>query len=163
MASPILGRTMYLIFTFKRDNLFLLVIIWIDDLPIAYANKDEKLYDHFTKAYGKRFKSEISNQVDRFIGLKVTRDLNARTATLLQELHIEEMADRFLPNNKTLRKPTTTPAWFTDKTRRTSTYTKLCLAANEFDSAMKQGKQYLEFVAIILYASTMTRPDIAYH
>eukprot|EP00965_Chrysotila_dentata_P115811 3828185-Pleurochrysis_carterae.AAC.1 len=70
------------------------------------------------------------------------------------------MADRFLPN-KTLRKPTTRRAWFTDKAQRTSTSTKLDLAANQSDSAKKQCKPYLELVASILYASTMTRPDIA--
>eukprot|EP00965_Chrysotila_dentata_P103112 3404396-Pleurochrysis_carterae.AAC.1 len=113
--------------------------VWIDDLAIAYANKDEKLFDHFAKVYGNCFKSKISHQVDKFIGLKVTRDRNARTVTLSQELYIEKMADRFLPN-KTLHKPTTTPAWFIDKAQRTSTYTKLGLAANESDSAMKQGK-----------------------
>eukprot|EP00965_Chrysotila_dentata_P065762 2178821-Pleurochrysis_carterae.AAC.1 len=67
------------IFTFKRDNLLVFVIVWIDDLAIAFANKDEKLFDHFAKACGNLFKSKISNQVDKFIGLKVTRDRNART------------------------------------------------------------------------------------
>eukprot|EP00965_Chrysotila_dentata_P106169 3506509-Pleurochrysis_carterae.AAC.1 len=68
------------------------------------------------------------------------------------------MADRFLPN-ETLRKPTTTPACFTDKAQRTSTYTKLALAANESDIAIKQGKPYLELFASILYTSTMTDFD----
>eukprot|EP00965_Chrysotila_dentata_P022337 739169-Pleurochrysis_carterae.AAC.2 len=31
------------ILTFKRNNSTLLVIVWIDDLAIAYANKVEKL------------------------------------------------------------------------------------------------------------------------
>eukprot|EP00965_Chrysotila_dentata_P042752 1419382-Pleurochrysis_carterae.AAC.1 len=72
------------------------------------------------------------------------------------------MADRFLPN-KTLRKPTTTPAWFTDKAQRTSPYTKFLASTNESDSAMKQGKPYLEFVTSILCASTTSRPNIAHH
>eukprot|EP00965_Chrysotila_dentata_P095253 3148464-Pleurochrysis_carterae.AAC.3 len=42
-------------------------------------------------------------------------------------------------------------------------HSKLGLAANESDSAMKPGKPYLELVASILNASTMIRPDIAYH
>eukprot|EP00965_Chrysotila_dentata_P066632 2206321-Pleurochrysis_carterae.AAC.4 len=44
------------------------------------------------------FKSEFSDEVDKFIGLKVTRDRNARTVTLSQGLYIKKMADRFLPN-----------------------------------------------------------------
>ncbi|NJR41756.1 MAG: hypothetical protein HC767_02915, partial [Akkermansiaceae bacterium] len=150
------------IFTLKRDGSFLLVIVWIDDLAIAYANKDENLFDQFATAYGKRFKSKISACVDKFIGLKITRNRDARTLTLSQELYIEKMADRFLPN-KTLRKSTTTPAWFTDKAQRVSTFSKLGIATTESDSAIKQGKPYLELVASILYAATMTRPDISYH
>eukprot|EP00965_Chrysotila_dentata_P096371 3184657-Pleurochrysis_carterae.AAC.2 len=113
------------------------------DLAIAYANTDEKLFDHFAKAYGNCFTlNKIFDQIDKFNGLAVTRDRNARTVTLSQELYIEKMADRFLPN-KTLRKPTTTPAWFTNKAQRTSTYTKIGLTANESNSAMKRGKPYL--------------------
>eukprot|EP00965_Chrysotila_dentata_P084232 2781463-Pleurochrysis_carterae.AAC.1 len=105
------------IFTLERDGSFLLVIAWIDDLTIAYANNDKNLFDQFETAYGKRFKRKIFACVDKFIGLKITRNRNARTLTLSQELYIEKMADRFLPN-KALRKSTTTPAWFTDKALR---------------------------------------------
>eukprot|EP00965_Chrysotila_dentata_P033349 1110300-Pleurochrysis_carterae.AAC.3 len=36
-------------------------------------------------------------EVDKFIGLKVTRDRNARTVPLSQELYIKKMADRLEP------------------------------------------------------------------
>eukprot|EP00965_Chrysotila_dentata_P123059 4067608-Pleurochrysis_carterae.AAC.1 len=72
------------------------------------------------------------------------------------------MADHFLPN-KTLRKSTTTPAWFTDKAQQASTLSKLGIATTESESATKQGKSYLELVASTLYAATMTRLDISYH
>eukprot|EP00965_Chrysotila_dentata_P059810 1983896-Pleurochrysis_carterae.AAC.1 len=54
------------VFTLKRDRSFLLdVIVWIDDqLAIAYANKDENLFDQFATAYSKRFNSKISACVD---------------------------------------------------------------------------------------------------
>eukprot|EP00965_Chrysotila_dentata_P096231 3179813-Pleurochrysis_carterae.AAC.1 len=52
------------IFTLKRDGSFLLVLVCIDDLAIAYANKDEPLFDQFAAAFGKRFKSKISACVD---------------------------------------------------------------------------------------------------
>eukprot|EP00965_Chrysotila_dentata_P012968 428253-Pleurochrysis_carterae.AAC.1 len=60
------------IFTLKRDGLFLLVIVWIDDLASAYANKDDNLFDQFATAYGERFKSKVSACVDKFIDLKIT-------------------------------------------------------------------------------------------
>jgi hypothetical protein len=72
------------------------------------------------------------------------------------------MANRFLPT-PSLRKPVTTPAWFTDKAERKTTYSDLALATSEKDSAVHNGKAYLELIASILYASTMTRPDIAFH
>eukprot|EP00965_Chrysotila_dentata_P029980 998433-Pleurochrysis_carterae.AAC.1 len=72
------------------------------------------------------------------------------------------MAGRFLPN-KTLRKSATTPTSFSDKAQRTTTFSKLGIATTEFDSAIKHGKPYLELVASILCAATMTRPDISYH
>eukprot|EP00965_Chrysotila_dentata_P152825 5051237-Pleurochrysis_carterae.AAC.1 len=52
------------IFTLKRDGSFLLFIVWIDDLAIAYATKDKTLFDQCATAYGKRFKSKISACVD---------------------------------------------------------------------------------------------------
>eukprot|EP00965_Chrysotila_dentata_P147500 4869309-Pleurochrysis_carterae.AAC.1 len=66
----------------KRDGLFFLVIVWIDDLAIAYANKDKNLFNQFATAYGKRFKSRISACVDKLIGLKITRNRDARMLTL---------------------------------------------------------------------------------
>eukprot|EP00965_Chrysotila_dentata_P166392 5493389-Pleurochrysis_carterae.AAC.1 len=72
-----------------------------------------------------------------FIDLKITRNRDARTLTLSQELHIDKMADRFMPN-KTLRKSTTTPAGFTDKVQRESTLSKLGIATTEPDRAIRQ-------------------------
>eukprot|EP00965_Chrysotila_dentata_P109524 3620079-Pleurochrysis_carterae.AAC.1 len=66
------------------------------------------------------------------------------------------MADRFLPN-KTLRKSTTTPAWFTDKAKRVSTFSKLGIATTESDSAIKHGKPYLSLASSSSLVSS-TRP-----
>eukprot|EP00965_Chrysotila_dentata_P188287 6172647-Pleurochrysis_carterae.AAC.1 len=107
-----------------------------DYLTIACANKDEPFFDQFAAAYGKRFESKISACVDKFIGLKITRDRKARSLTLSQELYIEKTADCFLPI-KTLRKTTTTPAWFTDKAQRVSTFSKLGITTTKSDSAGK--------------------------
>eukprot|EP00965_Chrysotila_dentata_P254181 6211789-Pleurochrysis_carterae.AAC.2 len=118
----------------QRNGSFLLVIVWIDDIAIAYANNDESFFDEFATAYGKRFKSKVTARVDKFITLKTTRNRNARALMLSQELlFIEKMADRFLPN-KRLRKLTTTPAWFTEKAQRVRTLSKLGIAATESDS-----------------------------
>eukprot|EP00965_Chrysotila_dentata_P087568 2890502-Pleurochrysis_carterae.AAC.1 len=57
-------------YLWQQANTEFLKGFWNDDLAIAYANKDEKLFGHFAKACGNRFKSKISNQVDKFIGLK---------------------------------------------------------------------------------------------
>eukprot|EP00965_Chrysotila_dentata_P051822 1720471-Pleurochrysis_carterae.AAC.2 len=150
------------IFTLKRNGSCLLVIVWIDDLAIAYANNDNPLFNDFAQAYAKRFKSNISAYANKFIVPKFTRDRNARTLIISQKLYIITMAYCFLPN-KTLRQSTTTPAWFTDIAQRVSTFSKLGLATTESNSATKQGKPYLELVASNLYAATMTRPDFSYH
>eukprot|EP00965_Chrysotila_dentata_P085852 2832921-Pleurochrysis_carterae.AAC.1 len=52
------------ILTLKHEGSFLLVIVWIDNLAIAYATKDENLFDLFATAYSTRFKSKISACVD---------------------------------------------------------------------------------------------------
>eukprot|EP00965_Chrysotila_dentata_P104623 3454824-Pleurochrysis_carterae.AAC.6 len=113
-------------------------------------------------AYGERFSSKIYACVDKFVGLKITYNRDARTLTPSHELYIKNMAGRFLPN-KMLRKSTMTHAWFTNKAERVSTSSKLGIATTESDSAITQGKLYLELVASTLYAATMTRPDISYH
>eukprot|EP00965_Chrysotila_dentata_P089907 2967824-Pleurochrysis_carterae.AAC.1 len=91
------------IFTFKRDNSFLLVIACIDDLAIAYVNKHKKLFDHFAKAYGNHFKSKISNQVDKF-----TRPQRTHGHTIAGALHREDGCP--LPAEQDDGRPTTTPA-----------------------------------------------------
>eukprot|EP00965_Chrysotila_dentata_P153391 5070199-Pleurochrysis_carterae.AAC.8 len=105
------------IFTLKRDVSFLLAVVYIYNLDIAYANKDKTLFDQSATAYGKHFSSEISAGMDKFIGLKITRNRDARTYTLSQQLYIEEVDCCFLPN-KTLRKSTAAPASFTDKAQQ---------------------------------------------
>eukprot|EP00965_Chrysotila_dentata_P224898 6194460-Pleurochrysis_carterae.AAC.2 len=70
------------IFNLKRNRLFLLVIVCINDLAFAYANKNKSIFDQFAAAYGKHFKSKISACVNQFIGLKITHNYNARTFTL---------------------------------------------------------------------------------
>eukprot|EP00965_Chrysotila_dentata_P250137 6209270-Pleurochrysis_carterae.AAC.2 len=65
----------------------------VKDFAIAYTNKYKTLFDQFATAYSKRFRSNISACVDKFIGLKGTRDrdvTDARTVTQSQEVYIEK-------------------------------------------------------------------------
>eukprot|EP00965_Chrysotila_dentata_P184649 6095307-Pleurochrysis_carterae.AAC.1 len=74
------------IFTFKRDISFLLMIV-----PSLTRARTRSCLTTLQGIYSNRFKSKISDQVDKFIGLRVIRNRNARTVTLSQELYIKQV------------------------------------------------------------------------
>ena len=148
------------IFLLRRGESIIIILVWIDDLAIAYRGK--ALMEEFIQTYAKDTKVKPASELTKFLGMKITRDRSAKTISLSQEAYIENMADRFLPTSS-LRKHVSTPAWYTDKAERKTTYSDLSVAKNERDSAVHNGKPFLELIASILYACTMTRPDIAFH
>ncbi|KAJ9520214.1 hypothetical protein QJQ45_030168 [Haematococcus lacustris] len=83
-----------------------------------------------------------------FLGMRITRDLEAGTLKLDQQQYIEQVLDRFsmtAANGRVL--PMTTG-------------TRLVKEGSPLDSS--SAHRYRELVGALLYASTCTRPDIAF-
>ena len=78
----------------KTEKGMLLLLIWIDDIWVAYT-KGSKLttYDPFISAYKKKYSIKEMGEIKLFIKIAMTRDRIKRTITLSQETYITEIRD----------------------------------------------------------------------
>ncbi|KAJ9534619.1 hypothetical protein QJQ45_002903 [Haematococcus lacustris] len=83
-----------------------------------------------------------------FLGMRITRDLEAGTLKLDQHQYIEQLLDRFSMTAANGRVLPMTPG------------TRLVKEGSPLDSS--SAHRYRELVGALLYASTCTRPDIAF-
>ncbi|KAJ9507247.1 hypothetical protein QJQ45_006215 [Haematococcus lacustris] len=83
-----------------------------------------------------------------FLGMRITRDLEAGTLKLDQQHYIEQLLDRFSMTAANGRVLPMTPG------------TRLVKEGSPLDSS--SAHRYRELVGALLYASTCTRPDIAF-
>ncbi|KAJ9531058.1 hypothetical protein QJQ45_000948 [Haematococcus lacustris] len=83
-----------------------------------------------------------------FLGMRITRDLEAGTLKLDQQQYIEQLLDRFSMTAANGRVSPMTPG------------TRLVKEGSPLDSSSVH--RYRELVGALLYASTCTRPDIAF-
>ena len=127
----------------------------VDDVLCAY--NDAEMFKIFHTAFEKRYACKLSD-VDNYLGMEVVRDRDASTIKLTQSQYVDKMFNKYLVGENT--KKWTTPI---DMTRAGATkFYAIQPAESDQEKNAMSGKDFNGLLGSLLYASTMTRPDIAY-
>lgn len=129
------------VYLMQGEGWILIVVIWVDDLFI-FANS-VAVKDRFKKWISKQFKMTDLGPIKWILGMEVIRDRTKRTLEIVQTAYIDRMLERFgmAKCNKVA-----TPA--------EGKLTRLKVTSVD--------KELQALVGSLLYATVMTRPDIAY-
>ena len=129
---------------------------YVDDLSILYEHDDEySLYRDFTEALTKRWEVEDEGDLTDLLGVEFTRD--GQSINLTQTAYIVKLVSEHFPDG--------VPA--TMQANRPPCDSQLPLdVANALSNTEAPDplllKRYQSIVGALLYASTNTRPDIAF-
>lgn len=123
----------------------LIVVLYVDDLSSAGSNL--QTIERFKKAISKRFAMKDLGELKWMLGFEVVRDRAARTIEIKQSAYFDQVLERFRMENC---KPVATPA--EGVLRRSS--------ADQ--GAEVNDREYMSIVGCLIYASIITRPDLAY-
>ena len=132
---------------FTTQDRKVLILFYVDDILLLYHKACEqeahKLWDQIKERY------EVQEQgpVEWFLGIRVIRDRNNRTVTLVHDTYIEKITKKFGLADGTFP-PTPLPSEE--------------LIKNTEEASRDQIKNYQERVGSALYTAIMLRPDIAF-
>jgi transposase InsO family protein len=131
----------------RTESSLLLLSIHVDDQLIACSNQEQ--LNEFKRQLNNRFECSNGGPVNYFLGINVYRDIPGKQLYLSQEHYLESLLERFGMSNcqpsRTILPSDFKPVTPTDE---------------EFEAAKQ-----LDFPSMaggILYAATITRPDLAY-
>ena len=65
------------LFVKRNENGVIIVIVWVDDMAIAYSSTE--MLDAFKTELSKDINVKFEDKLDRFVGLEIERDLDAGT------------------------------------------------------------------------------------
>ena len=137
--------------------------IWVDDFLILVPRGRGDLAEKFWSDYRKRFKCKDLVQDPRsFINIEISRDRKNKTITLTQTGYINAMFDKFMhgADSKLWTKLWNTP--IKDDEESLQAFSKLSPGTEE-EQRLITDQGFMSIVGSILYASAMSRPDIAFH
>ena len=128
----------------------MMLFVFVDDMQGVYAKEDAAEWAEAKAALTRRFETKDLGESKWMLGMRITRDRDARTITLDQELYVSKALERYgLSECRVAR----TPAEVNN-------------GAQEDDRDGGGGpadlRLYQEKVGTLLYAAISTRPDIAY-
>lgn len=135
------------VYSRRTGKSLLLLSIHVDDQLIACTSREE--LDVFKKLLNNRFECSDGGPVNYFLGINIHRDRPARLLYLSQEHYLESLLARF---NMSSCQPV--------KTILPSSFKPVTPSEDDFQAA-----RHLDFPSMaggILYAATITRPDLAY-
>jgi hypothetical protein len=134
------------IYTWSNNGIFLLLSVHVDDQLIACNSR--AALDEFKAKLNKRFECSDGGPVAYFLGFNVFRNRSERKLYISQEHYIEAVLERF---GMTDCRPVKTPL--------PSGFKSTPVTDEEFTQARHE--EYPALVGSIMYAATITRPDIA--
>ena len=129
--------------------------MYVDDIIVAHNGEAhlEWFRAKFTGPDG--FRAKHVGQLSWFLGVEVTQHANFQV-TLSQSQYVSKLIERFVP---------TRPASVIKHAMPCNplTFQSLTCAKTELERDKASRLPYLQLIGSLLYLSTMTRPDIAYH
>jgi len=135
------------IYVRRTGNSILLLSIHVDDQLIACTSTQE--LEEFKRLLNNRFECSDGGPVNYFLGINIYRDIPAKRLYLSQEHYLESLLARFGMTN-----------CHPSKTILPSDFKPVTPTDEEFEAA-----KHLDFPSMaggILYAASITRPDLAY-
>ena len=133
----------------------MIVGVYVDDVIVAH-NSPELLSwfkREFTGPNG--FNSKHIGKLSWFLGMAVDQHTD-HAITVHQTKYIEKLLDKFMPSHSTSSRAHSMPC-------NPETFQRLTKSRSPEERERLSKLPYLELVGSLLYLSTMTRPDIAYH
>jgi transposase InsO family protein len=135
----------------KTGNL-IIISLYVDDTIIAVHKNDLAEWNECKSRIADAFATKDLGECKWILNMKVTRNRAQRTITLSQEAYIDRIVSEFGLGET---RPITTPAAPVD----------LNFPADNTDPKAldhKQMENYQSLIGALLYASNITRPDVAY-
>lgn len=134
------------LFVHKEKQVWILV--YVDDIAAAARNKEELSW--FYSKLSSRFNAKDLGEINKILGVRITRDRRNRAIYIDQELYLKDVCDS-LGITTAKYKIRSTPAANIDS----------LLAARE-DETPINAEQYSRAIGKLMYAMVFTRPDIAF-
>ena len=139
----------------KTSDGEILLGTYVDDLLISYSSRS--MFDAFEKQFTTDFACTASESLSWFLGIGVEQISDTHDCIAIhQSKYIEDMVKRFIPSgasNSIMRKIPIS----TELLERCGPPT------SDVDRDYARTKPYMEIVGSLLWVSTMSRPDVAYH
>ena len=129
--------------------------VYVDDIIVAHNGV---MLDWFIKGFtgDGGFNSKHLGPLSWFLGMAIDQNESDKSITINQGKYIEKMVAKFITSSKAREYK---PAMPCDP----ASFQKLRCANNDGERDRVSKLPYLELIGSLLYLSTMTRPDIAYH
>lgn len=151
---------------FKRSKTgeMMQIFLFVDDMQVAFKKADTDEWDEHQALLKERFNITDLGESRYMLGMRITRDRQAKTITLTQDLYITKSLEKFgLDKCKTAPTPGvqtngSRPTDVRSITDRSSPHDR---EGGESDQPIDV-KLYQEKVGTLLYAAISTRIDIAY-
>jgi hypothetical protein len=141
----------YGIFYKRSGDDMVVIAIHVDDCVLAASSR--AVLDEYKAKIGARFKLTDLGPIHWLLGIKVVRNLEARTLSLSQQSYIESILRRY--NFEDL-KPSNVPM------DPSILYSKDQCPTSPADIAHMKKVPYREAIGSLMYAAIGTRPDIAF-
>ncbi|KAJ1580805.1 hypothetical protein NDA12_006938 [Ustilago hordei] len=130
------------IYTRGEGDNFAIVVIYVDDTLIIAPTLET--VRRIKEEIGQKWRMEDGGNVSHFLGIKITRNREAKTMDLEQTSYVKQLLDEHL-----------------DKRRRKSSVPLQDIPVPETAASMAERKEYPQIVGKLLWLSNGTRPDIS--
>ena len=135
------------------DGTTIIVGVYVDDIVVAHNGKLKWFIDEFTGPKG--FRGKHVGPLSWFLGMSVEQGSDY-TVDLHQEQYLTKLLEKFVPARESSLIKHAMPC-------NPLTFQRLTTAKNDAERDKMAKLPYLQLIGSLLYLSTMTRPDIAYH
>lgn len=145
------------LFTFKRGESILWIVVWVDDCIIA--DNDPVLRNEFVRYLDTRHPTEDKGELDWVLQVKVIRDRSNRTLTLSQELYVHDLVNRHGQLLTGLSRRFDSPF----DADLTLTHEQCPTAgSSEYLEMQPYREIYMSLVGAYLWLSNVSRPDLCF-
>jgi hypothetical protein len=141
----------------------LLLSVYVDDIPSAYAIEDSNEWGEITAAFFDRFKIAFQPEADWILNMRITRDPSGFRLLLDQQAYIEQILEDFgMDECKPASNPAAQERLLTTPTDGVPLPSFEPLARSLPMQTQGEPFNYRRAIGLLMYLANTSRPDIAH-